>query len=30
MPLSRAAEAHHLLEARGVPGRILLVPDRDA
>lgn len=30
MPLSRAAEAHRLLEARGVKGRILLVPDRDA
>jgi NADPH2:quinone reductase len=30
MPLSSAAEAHRLIEARGVPGRILLVPDRDA
>jgi NADPH2:quinone reductase len=29
LPLSRAAEAHRLLEARGVRGRILLVPDPD-
>ncbi|HEY5933025.1 MAG TPA: zinc-binding dehydrogenase [Kofleriaceae bacterium] len=27
MPLSRAAEAHRRIEARGVKGRILLVPD---
>ncbi len=30
LPLSRAAEAHRLIEARGVRGRILLVPDSTA
>jgi NADPH2:quinone reductase len=30
LPLSRAAEAHRRIEARGVRGRILLVPDPDA
>jgi len=28
LPLSSAAEAHRLIEARGVTGRVLLVPDR--
>jgi NADPH:quinone reductase len=30
LPLSRAAEAHSRIEARGVRGRVLLVPDSDA